>query len=168
MITVELVGYNKLITQLTAMPNKVHAAILRKVTFFALKMERRIKQKLSGEVLNVKTGDLRRSIQHEILDGPSSVYGIVFSTGGRSKNPPYAEIHEKGGSINHPGGTPYLNFHGKTYFVSKSAAIASKLPVTKAHVINIPARPYMAPTLREMQNEIVEGLQQAAREGVRP
>lgn len=167
MITVTTVGMNKLVTRLSAMPNKVHREILKKVTYFALKMERRIKQKLSGEVLNVKTGDLRRSIHHEIEESATSVYGVVFSTGGRSKQPPYAEIHEKGGVIQHPGGTPYMNFHGKTYFVSKNAAIASRLPKTKAHAIRIPARPYMGPTLNEMRQEIIKGLQEAAREGVK-
>lgn len=167
MITVTAVGMQKLVARVSAMPNNVHKALLKKITFLSLKMERRIKQKLSGEVLNVRTGDLRRSIHHEIEDGPTAIYGIVFSTGGRSKQPPYAEIHEKGGTIQHPGGTPYLNFHGKTYFVSKQSAIASRLPVTKAHAIRIPARPYMSSTFGEMKQEIVSGLQEAAREGVR-
>lgn len=59
---------------------------------------------------------------------------------------PYARIHEFGGTINHPGGTPYfIGKDGKAKFVSK--AKGSDLPRTKPHPIEIPARPYITPAM---------------------
>lgn len=58
---------------------------------------------------------------------------------------PYARIHEFGGTINHPGGTPYKIVDGRAVFVSK--AEGADLPKTKPHPIKIPARPYIGPAM---------------------
>lgn len=59
---------------------------------------------------------------------------------------PYARIHEFGGTINHPGGTPYfIGKDGRAKFVKK--ANGAGLPKTKPHPIEIPARPYITPAL---------------------
>ncbi len=63
---------------------------------------------------------------------------------------PYARIHEYGGTINHPGGTPYfIGDDGLAKFVSK--AKGGDLPVTKPHTITIPARPYIRPAFESFQ-----------------
>lgn len=72
-----------------------------------------------------------------------------------SSNAPYAAIHEFGGTINHPGGTPYF-IDEKTKlakFVSKSSPAAAGLPVTKPHVITMPERPYMRPAVALTKDE---------------
>jgi phage gpG-like protein len=56
---------------------------------------------------------------------------------------PYARIHELGGTIKHPGGTPYKVIGGRTVFVSKREG--ADLPRTAPHDIKIPARPYLGP-----------------------
>lgn len=67
---------------------------------------------------------------------------------------PYAAIHQLGGRINHPGGTPYVTVKkgGKTYSVFISKKKAEKLSkgkkprtikVTGPHAIDIPPRPYI-------------------------
>jgi phage gpG-like protein len=56
---------------------------------------------------------------------------------------PYAAIHEFGGTINHPGGTPYRVIDGRTVFVRKSEG--KGLRKTQPHEIKIPARPYLRP-----------------------
>ena len=68
---------------------------------------------------------------------------------------PYAAIQEYGGTINHPGGTPYfIGKDGKARFVSKSGFGAyHNLPVTKPHTITLPERPYMRPALAEKKQE---------------
>lgn len=71
---------------------------------------------------------------------------------------PYAAIHEFGGTINHPGGTPYFMRDGKPVFVSNSGAGAFHgLPKTKAHTITMPSRPYMRPA-RDKQRPAVKAL----------
>jgi hypothetical protein len=70
-----------------------------------------------------------------------------------------------GATINHPGGTPYKremtnngaawfgNAEHKVRFVKKSAKGADRLPVTKAHTINIPARPFMDNAVTRLQED---------------
>lgn len=73
---------------------------------------------------------------------------FAFQWGIDLKVVPYARIHELGGTINHPGGTPYfINDEGKAVFVSKANADPD-LPRTKPHPIKIPARPYIGPALK--------------------
>lgn len=71
----------------------------------------------------------------------------------------YGLLHEYGGTIPHPGGTPYIVVEGgKAVFVSIAKAqeieakTGRKLPVTKAHTITMPARPFLRPGLREFMN----------------
>lgn len=67
----------------------------------------------------------------------------------------YAAIHEFGGTIQHPGGTPYFMRDGKPVFVSNSGHGAFHgLPVTKPHTIEMPARPYMRPARDECAPKI--------------
>lgn len=74
-----------------------------------------------------------------------------------SSNAPYARIHEFGGVINHPGGTPYfIGKDGKAVFVSKSGYGAyHNLPVTKPHEIVMPERPYMRPAVAKVRTKAV-------------
>jgi phage gpG-like protein len=67
-------------------------------------------------------------------------------------NSPYARIHQMGGVINHPGGTPYVLIKSRKQmtakFIKKATAKkreAKGQPVfyTKPHRITIPARPYI-------------------------
>jgi phage gpG-like protein len=66
----------------------------------------------------------------------------------------YAGIHERGGTINHPGGTAYYVTGGRfgtgAVFVSnKDAAKMPGLRRTGAHTIIMPKRPYLVPALNE-------------------
>ena len=70
----------------------VRAVVVQRCTAFALEWEALAKKKLSGDVLNVRTGALRSSVSHEIADDGDTVTVKVFSSG-----VPYAAIHEYGG-----------------------------------------------------------------------
>ena len=72
---------------------------------------------------------------------------FTFQWGVDLKVIPYARIHELGGTINHPGGTPYRIIDGRAVFVSK--AQGAGLPKTRAHEIEMPARPYITPAMTE-------------------
>jgi len=64
-------------------------------------------------------------------------------------NTPYAAIHQFGGIINHPGGTPYIFVDlGKAVFIKKTTAEklkqkGTKVYYTKPFTIKIPPRPYI-------------------------
>jgi phage gpG-like protein len=94
-----------------------------------------------GTPPNSDTGALADSIDVE-RDGPLLARVVV--------NSPYGAIQELGGTINHPGGTPYFMKDGKPVFVSKQGAGAfHNLPVTKPHTITLPERPYMRPAAKK-------------------
>lgn len=72
-----------------------------------------------------------------------------------SSNAPYAAIQEFGGTIQHPGGTPYFMRDGKPVFVSNRGAGAfHNLPKTKPHEITLPSRPYIRPARDNKIKEI--------------
>lgn len=67
-----------------------------------------------------------------------------------SANAEYAAIQEFGGTINHPGGTPFFMRDGKPVFVSNRGQGAfHHLPKTKPHDITLPERPYMRPAAQK-------------------
>jgi len=70
----------------------------------------------------------------------------------------YWRIHEYGGTINHPGGTPYMVVKGQARFVSnataaKYASRGRQLRRTKGHTISIPARPFLGPGLDQYMKD---------------
>lgn len=85
-----------------------------------------------------------------------------------SANARYARIQEYGGVINHPGGTPYfIGRDGMARFVGKGGIGAShNLPVTKPHIIVLPARPYMRPALEKKRQRVKDLIRIAVREVV--
>ena len=105
------------------------------------------------------TGQLGQSIQTDLR-------GI------REKNPrvrvgptllrvPYARIQELGGTISHPGGTPYWVSDEGAHFISKAKAhqlLAKGIEVklTKPHTITLPARPYLKPAAQLARPQILK------------
>jgi phage gpG-like protein len=159
MISVTVVGDRELIARLERMPDRVRQALVRKVTELALKLEARVKRKLSGEVLNVRTGALRRSIFNEVTDDSKGVIGRVASSG----DVKYAGIHEFGGKTPphdiYPVKGKALAFMmgGKQRFFKVVHHPGSK----------IPERSFLRSSLNEMREEITIGLTQAVNEGLR-
>lgn len=71
----------------------------------------------------------------------------------------YGVLHEKGGTIAHPGGTAYRIVKGRAVFVSNEKAKAyftktgKELPRTKPHSITIPKRPFLKPGIRQYMKD---------------
>ncbi|WP_257541030.1 hypothetical protein [Sphingobium sp. CFD-1] len=87
-----------------------------------------------------------------------------------TSNAEYAAIQEFGGTINHPGGTPYFMRDGKPVFVSKQGQGAfHNLPVTKPHQITLPERPYMRPAAQKTRPKaralVVEAVKRVTKGG---
>jgi hypothetical protein len=91
--------------------------------------------------LMLRSGKLMSTIR------PVSVSASLVRIRAGSPQVPYAQIHNEGGIINHPGGTPFFfdSKKNKAVFVSKQKASMFKepLPITKPHPIPIPRRQYM-------------------------
>ncbi len=93
-----------------------------------------VKNKLSGQVLNRRTGRLAGSISSAQRIEGQDVVGMVGS------NLKYARIHELGGVIR-PKNFKYLHF-----FVKGKEVFAKK--------VTIPKRPYIMPSIEESSKKI--------------
>ena len=159
MLNVTLVGDRELVAKMTAMPSKVHASLLRKVTSLSLQLESKVKAALSGPVLKVQTGALRRSIFETVEDSPTKVVGKVASSG----DVKYAGIHEFGGVIPAHDIVP-----------SKAQALAfvlggKQIFAKRVHIpdVTMPERSFLRSSLGEMAPQIETGLRDAVSEGLK-
>lgn len=157
-INIVVKGDTELIAKFKSMPATVHAALLQKVYELSLKLEAHVKKnKLSGQVLNRKSGRLVRSIGSRVLNTAEAVFGIVF----QSADVPYGAIHEYGGKTGAhlivPKRAKVLAFTkaGSQVFATKVNHPGSKFP----------SRSYMRSSLREMSSEISLGMKEAIVKG---
>ena len=76
----------------------------------------------------------------------------------------YARIHQYGGTIQHPGGTPYITLpdkSGEWRFIplsankQYSASVMNRIKFTKPHAIKIPKRLYLIERFRSRGNTII-------------
>src|ERR1700733_406120 len=79
---------------LAAMPDRIRDALAAKADTLAAALQAKIQQKLSGAVLNQKSGALARSIATTVDDSSANV-SVSIATGDIK----YAAIHEYGGVI---------------------------------------------------------------------
>lgn len=160
MITITTVGNNALVQRLQRIGPTVHAKLLRAVTKIVFTLEAYIKtQKLSGQVLKVRTGALKSSIQSRVEDkGALAVYGYVYSAG----NVKYAAIHEFGGQtpprVIVPRKAAVLAFMvgGKQVFARSVNHPGSKMP----------ERSFLRSALKDKRVWIANELHEAVRVGV--
>lgn len=100
------------------------------------------KQPAPGRALLVKSGKLRRDVRLRRATFNRIVVGTSSMTGD------YANIHNEGGTINHPGGTEYgfktvqAARRGKLTFL-KTGQGYMVLGKTKPHKIDIPQREFI-------------------------
>jgi len=94
-----------------------------------------------------KTGKLRRSI----------LYGTAGNLIRFYSNMEYAEIHNEGGTINHPGGTAFFydKKKGVPVWISNRKAYGKNYKRTCAHRIDIPQRQFIG-NHRELEKMIEE------------
>ncbi len=159
MFTVRLEGDRELIQRLRSMPDRVRRSLLKKTYALAVQLADRVRRKLSGEVLNVRTGNLRASIFEDVEQTPTSVTGRVFSSG----DVKYAGIHEYGGVIPAHVVVP-VKAKALMFVVGGKTVFAARANIPD---IQMPERSYLRSSLADMRPAIVEGLREAAREGVR-
>jgi phage gpG-like protein len=144
---------------LAGMPERVHQALSSKANVLAVALEAKIQQKLSGGVLNMRSGALAGSIIATV-DESSADISVRIGTSGDVK---YAAIQEFGGTIPPheivPDKAKALAFvvGGKQVFAARV-----NLPA-----VTLPERSYLRSSLAEMAGEIAEGLSDSVAEAMR-
>ena len=172
MLRIIVSGENEVIANLRGMAMAVQAALIAKMQELTLLIEARVKEKLSGEVLNVGKnrpghtgGQLRASVSQKVEVIGQTILGSIFSSG----DVVYAAIHEYGGTTSAhiivPKRASVLAFIpdkgavGELSRAGKSGTVfASKVDHPGSH---IPERSYMRSTLNEMSSQISLGIKQA-------
>jgi len=99
-----------------------------------------VREKLTGPVLQRRTGTLVRSIHTEIQKSATGFIGKIGS------NIKYAAIHEFGGIIHIPDIYP-VKKQALHFFIGSKEIFAKKV---KAHTITMPERSYLRSSLTEL------------------
>lgn len=121
---------------------------LKTVTRLAIMLQRHVKEKkLSGQVLKVRTGNLRRSITYRVVQtGVDKAYGVVGT------NVNYGRIHEYGGVVS-------IGQHLRTITQVFGHKLKAPLEVTvRRHTARFPERSFLRTSLQEMLPTIREEL----------
>lgn len=147
--------------QVDARLGRVTAAVRRNVSSAVLKSALQLSayiksQKLSGQVLKVRTGRLRASITHRMYEQPGSVFATVGT------NVVYGRVHEFGLSMDQT-----IRSHMRLVSVVFGRVLAQPVQVSvRSHTrhVNLPARAFMRPALEERRDEITKAIETAARE----
>jgi len=130
---------------LDAMPERIRGALSSKANMLAAELRAKIQEKLSGGVLNQKSGALAHSIVTTVDDSTADI-SVSIATGDIK----YAAIHEYGGMI-----PPHQIVPNKAkalaFLVGGKQAFAARVNLP---AITMPARSYMRSSLAEMADEI--------------
>lgn len=173
-----IIGDKEVSRRLRALPDGVHSRVTDSVGRLVLRLQRKVKaEKLSGieivkkagggikfkrnkslQVLNVRTGTLRRSIEQRMVLTSNTISGIV------STNVKYGKAHEYGGLQ-----TQTVREHLR--LVKKSFGKSLKSPVwstVRGHsrTVDLPERSFLRSALAEMQEEIVSDVEKAVANGI--
>ena len=137
-----LVGDAEVTARLDALPTKLRDEMRDGIGRCALRLQRLAKQKLNGEVLNVKTGRLRNSIKDVVMDEGEKVVGIV------STLVKYAPVHEYGFK-----GTVTVRESLRTIKQAFGRPIAARQISVKAHTrkMNMPERSFLRSALADLE-----------------
>lgn len=97
MLKATIVGTEAVAQRFSAMPNALQAQVERVVQRFVMELTAQVKaEKLSGQVLNRRSGRLSRSVHPDVKSVPGTVTGIVGT------NVKYGRLHEYGGTVQVP------------------------------------------------------------------
>jgi phage gpG-like protein len=143
---------------LAAMPERIRDALATKANALAAELQAKIQQKLSGEVLQMRSGALAGSIGVTI-DDPSADVSVRITT---STDIKYAAIHEFGGTI-----PPHQIVPDKAralaFLVGGKQVFATRVQLP---AVTMPERSYMRAALSEMADEVRDEFSSAVVEAI--
>lgn len=154
MIDAQVTGDTEVIIALGRLNEAAHGRIVQAVTRNTLRLQTLVKAgKLSGQVLNVRTGTLRRSIDQVVHDDGDVVRGEVDT------NVHYARAHEYGWR-----GTQTVGAHLRTIkqvFGKRLKTPKTIMIGTHARTVNMPERSFLRSALREIEPLFREDIRKA-------
>lgn len=160
MLNVEFIGGDAIAAVLKAYSDGVQSAVEQSIGRSVLKLQREVMQnRLSGQVLNVRTGNLRRSIHQQVTSSGGLVVGEV------NTNVRYGVAHEYGFA-----GT--VNVKASMRQIRQAFGRPLKSPryvQIRAHTRNVklPERSFLRSALRDMKPDIEADLQKSIERALR-
>ena len=155
MLTVQLTGADALTKRLEDLPAAIQDALRAKAADLAERLRQHVADdKLSGQMLQARSGVLRASIAAEVNDDGGQIVARVFSMG----DVRYAAIQEYGGRT-----APHDIVPNKTKalaFLVHGAPVFAK--VVHHPGSQIPARSYLRSSLADMGDRIIAEFRDAA------
>lgn len=158
MIEASVTGDAQVVASIRQQYQKITTNVEQSIGRLTLKLLTRVKvSKLSGQVLNVRTGRLRRSITQKVVSTPSRITGIVGT------NVEYARAHELGFN-----GQVSVKAHLRQIKMAWGKRITPRTVVIRPHTrqVNLPAKSFLGSALADMTPEIMQTLQQSVRQGI--
>lgn len=147
MLSVGVKGDRETIVKLGKVPVALHAQLLKVTAKYAINLQQHVKaDKLSGQVLNRKSGALSNSIKFAVDDQGNAVYGRVFSSG----DVKYAAIHEFGGTIPAHDIVP-SKAQALAFMVAGKQVFAK---IVHMPAVTMPERSFMRSSLADMAEQI--------------
>lgn len=156
MLNVEFIGGDAIAAVLKAYSDGVQSAVEKSIGRSVLKLQREVMQnRLSGQVLNVRTGNLRRSIHHQVTSSGGLVVGEV------NTNVRYGIAHEYGFTGN-------VNVKASLRQVKQAFGKPLKSPRyvhVRAHTrdVKLPERSFLRSALRDLTPKFADDLQKSIR-----
>lgn len=158
MIEASVTGDSAVVASIREQYRKITTNVEQSIGRLTLKLLTRVKvNKLSGQVLNVRTGRLRRSITQKVVNTPSQITGIVGT------NVEYARAHELGFN-----GQVSVKAHLRQIKMAWGKSITPRTVEIRAHSrqVNLPEKSFLRSALTDMAPEIMQTLQQSVRQGI--
>lgn len=149
-------------------PSRMIARLETALARFATRLQSRVKQKLSDDVLHVRTGTLRRSINQRIEHGAGRISAVVGT------NVEYAAAHEYGfhGTVSVRAHLRQIRERGRTTKAGKykRGKLTGASAMVAAHDMrmNLPERSFLRASLKEMEDVAQREIKRAAVEALRP
>jgi phage gpG-like protein len=150
-LTIQARGLSEALAKIDGVGPKLHAELVTTVSRETFELQRHVVQdKLSGQVLNRRSGALSRSITARVTEDANTIRGTVGT------NLIYARIHEFGGTINHPGSIA----HGRALRFEVGGEVLYRRR-TAPHLIPMPERSYLRIALADRRDAIVAAIRAA-------
>lgn len=160
MIKVEFIGFDTARAKLQSIPPNVRKSLLNYMYRVVESLRGYIiTGKLSGQVLNHRTGKLWRAIHTRVDNSANSITGRVFAT----SDCKYAAIHEFGGTTK-PHIIEARNKKALAFMMQGKKVIVKRVehPGSK-----MPERSYLRSALKDKRASIEDGLKQAVADGLK-
>lgn len=172
MISAKLTGDQALIARLNRMPTAVHTRLAETVKGWSIRLTAYVKdQKLSGQVLHVRSGTLRRKIHPIFTDTDVAV------TGGAGVKLAYARLHEFGfdgmetvrAHVRRVASRSARGWVLTSYTDAKRTQVAQGIAFVRSFQrhVKMPERSYLRSSLRDNAPAIMTDLRAAVAEGLR-